>query len=204
MQDPFSRLFRKIRDYYAKRSTFNLILDIFFYVFLVLLLIPATRAEMATVGNKLLTRTPGAKRDAKMVRLTDSDYRWGYQDLEGNQQSFASLKGEVIFLNYWATWCPPCIAEMPNIQALYDKMGDRVRFVLLSSESPEVIREFMKKNDYRLPVYRSFGNPRPIFHSRAIPTTYVIAPDGRIVVKKTGSARWDSERFVALLESLLE
>lgn len=203
MPNPLSSLFRRIKNYYAKRSILNLILDIVFYAFLILLLIPSTRKEIATAGNKLIMRSPRAERETKLVTLKDSDYQWAYQDLEGTLESFSSLKGEVIFLNYWATWCPPCIAEMPNIQALYDQMGDKVRFVLLSQESPDVIQAFMDKNAYRLPVFRPMGNPPAVFQSRAIPATYVIDPDGRIVVQKTGSARWDSQEFINYLESLV-
>ena len=62
-----------------------------------------------------------------------ADYEFSIADREGNNKSFADFEGEVVFLNIWATWCPPCIAEMPDINDLYNEMNDQqVNFVLVS------------------------------------------------------------------------
>lgn len=76
--------------------------------------------------------------------------------LNGKTVSFESLKGKVVFMNMWATWCPPCIAEMPNIQKLYEKIGsDKIAFVMLSldEDGMEKVKKFIGKKGFTFPVY---------------------------------------------------
>lgn len=126
-------------------------------------------------------------------------------DLQGNQVAFESLKGKVVFLNIWATWCPPCIAEMPNIQRLYDKVGsDKIAFVMLSVDEGglEKVKKFIDKKGYTFPVYMPAGSFPQEFYSNAIPTTFIISPDGKIVAKQEGMADYDTPEVVAFLQNL--
>lgn len=126
-------------------------------------------------------------------------------DLQGNQVSFESLKGKVVFLNIWATWCPPCIAEMPNIQRLYDKVAsDKIAFVMLSVDEGgmEKVKKFIDKKNYSFPVYMPASNFPQEFYSNAIPTTFIIAPDGKIIAKQEGMADYDTPEVVAFLQQL--
>ena len=61
-----------------------------------------------------------------------ADYEFRLEDLNGNKVSFSEFKGKSVFLNFWATWCPPCVAEMPDIHSLYKKTGDKISFVMIS------------------------------------------------------------------------
>ena len=126
-------------------------------------------------------------------------------DLQGNQVNFESLKGKVVFLNIWATWCPPCIAEMPNIQRLYDKVAsDKIAFVMLSVDEGgmEKAKKFIDKKNYSFPVYMPASNFPQEFYSNAIPTTFIISPDGKIVAKQEGMADYDTPEVVAFLQQL--
>jgi len=126
-------------------------------------------------------------------------------DLQGNQVNFESLKGKVVFLNIWATWCPPCIAEMPNIQRLYDKVAsDKIAFVMLSVDEGgmEKVKKFIDKKNYSFPVYMPASNFPQEFYSNAIPTTFIIAPDGKIIAKQEGMADYDTPEVVAFLQQL--
>ncbi|NEM99064.1 TlpA family protein disulfide reductase [Pontibacter burrus] len=126
-------------------------------------------------------------------------------DLQGNQVNFESLKGKVVFLNIWATWCPPCIAEMPNIQRLHDKVAsDKIAFVMLSVDEGgmEKVKKFIDKKNYSFPVYMPASNFPREFYSEAIPTTFIIAPDGKIVAKQEGMADYDTPEVAAFLQQL--
>ena len=137
-------------------------------------------------------------------RLEDSDYRWYFESGEGENIYLEQFKGELIFLNFWATWCPPCVAEMPSIQNLYEEYGDKIRFIIVSRESPDVISAFVKKNEYTFPVYSQSVSEPEIFQSQSLPTSYLISPSGNIILKKKGAAKWDSKKIKELINTYLE
>ncbi|MEJ8803381.1 TlpA disulfide reductase family protein [Pontibacter sp. H249] len=126
-------------------------------------------------------------------------------DLNGKQVSFESLKGKVVFLNIWATWCPPCIAEMPNIQKLYDKVGsDKIAFVMLSVDEGGMakVKKFINKKGYTFPVYMPASQFPQEFYSNAIPTTFIISPEGKIVAKQEGMADYDTKEVRDFLQGM--
>ena len=134
------------------------------------------------------------------------DYDLSLVSLEGKKINVADLRGKVVFMNLWATWCPPCVAEMPGIQKLYEKVdSNQVVFVMLSlDEQAEKARKFIKKKGYTFPVYLLDGELPAVYSTASIPTTYVLAPNGQIVVRKEGMAEYDDQRFVDLLQKLAE
>jgi len=129
---------------------------------------------------------------------------WQLQGLDGTELDVADLKGKVVFLNLWATWCPPCRAEMPSIQRLYEKMKDEgVAFALVSHEAPKTVRKFVEESGYTMPIYTAAGAAPPAFQTRAIPTTFVIGRDGKIALRQVGAKDWNDEDTVSLLRRLL-
>ncbi|MBX0331870.1 TlpA family protein disulfide reductase [Pontibacter sp. HSC-14F20] len=126
-------------------------------------------------------------------------------DLDGKTVAFESLKGKVIFLNIWATWCPPCIAEMPNIHSLYKKMDpNKVAFVMLSVDEGGMakVKKFIDKKGYTFPVYIPGSQFPQEFYSTAIPTTFIISPEGKIVAKQEGMAEYDTKEVREFLLGL--
>jgi thiol-disulfide isomerase/thioredoxin len=107
--------------------------------------------------------------------------------------NLAETKGKVLFLNLWATWCGPCRMEMPSIQRLYDSMKDEVTFVLVSNEAPDDVRSFMETEGYTMPAYTSDDTPPDVLSTRGIPTTFIVSPQGEIVLRHVGSADWDKQ-----------
>lgn len=128
-------------------------------------------------------------------------------DLQGEQVSFESLKGKVIFMNIWATWCPPCIAEMPNIQKLYDKVNsDRIAFVMLSvdEDGMDKVKKFIDRKGFTFPVYMPASQLPKEFYSNAIPTTFIISPEGKIVAKQEGMAEYDTPEVRGFLQGMVK
>src|SRR5688572_1961183 len=128
------------------------------------------------------------------------------QDLNSKTMKFSSLKNKVIFLNIWATWCPPCIAEMPGIQRLYDKVkGNRnIAFVMLSvdQEGMAKVKKFVEKKNYTFPVYLPASNIPAAFQTQSIPTTFIIGKNGKIATQHNGMANYDTGEVKEYLESL--
>lgn len=145
--------------------------------------------------------------DLAATTRADKSVGEGFQmvDLEGNTVSFESLKGKVIFMNIWATWCPPCVAEMPNIQSLYEKVGsDKIAFVMLSVDQagPKKVKKFIDRKGFTFPVYMPASQLPEEFSSRAIPTTFIISPEGKIVARQEGMAEYDTKEVRDFLQKL--
>lgn len=135
----------------------------------------------------------------------DADYGFQLVDLDGNIVSFNEFEGKTVFLNFWATWCPPCVAEMPGIESLYQDLKDdpNVAIVLISSDQDkEKARKFLSRKEYTMPVYFLKNGVPTVFSSSSIPTTFVISPKGKVVMKKSGMANYDTEDFKRFLEEL--
>ncbi|MFD2696831.1 TlpA family protein disulfide reductase [Mesonia sediminis] len=135
--------------------------------------------------------------------LQKVDYNLDFIDAAGNRRSLKEFKGKVIFLNFWATWCPPCVAEMPSINSLHEEMGDEVAFVLLSFDKDfEKAKAFDKRKGYNLPIFAPAGKLPSMFQSSALPTTYVIDAEGNLALTHTGMADYSDPKFKKFLESL--
>lgn len=132
-----------------------------------------------------------------------SDFALGLETADGVPFDAGAVRGKAVFLNYWATWCGPCRAEMPSIQRLYDKSRDLgVVFLLVSDEKPEKIRTYLQKNSFTMPVYRSTKGRPAALQTEGIPATFILASDGRVSFSHVGAARWDDDSTLAFLRSL--
>jgi thiol-disulfide isomerase/thioredoxin len=134
-----------------------------------------------------------------------ASYEWTILDLKDGPGSFARFKGKTVFLNIWATWCGPCVQEMPSIARLADEprlKGKGIEFVCVSiDDSSEAVRQFLEGRSWKMSVFRSEKLPA-VFLTDGIPATFIIAPDGRVAASEVGSARWDTPEVIALLEKL--
>lgn len=193
----------RFKAYLEKNSKWKIGSDVFFYLFIILMIIPSTRKPISTAIIKATMRKPNVKTEAALPRLVEEDYQMSFMDMEGNNVSLSDLKGEVILLNFWATWCPPCRAEMPSLQKLYDSYGEKIVMILVTGENLSEVDQFIKDFNYDLPIYLQRSQATPSFQVGSIPTTYLIAKDGRIVSSKTGAANWNSEAFKKDLDNLL-
>ena len=132
-----------------------------------------------------------------------AEYDWSLRSLDGSQIVLSDFKGKVVFLNLWATWCIPCVAEMPSIQSLSNGLKeDDVVFLLITDEDAETVEGFLRDRQLDLPVYIYEVLP-DVFRSPGLPTTYVINRDGLIVYRDVGAAKWDGDAFRDFIRSLM-
>ena len=140
---------------------------------------------------------------AEIPNPTKADFNLKLIDRDGNVTSLEELKGKVVFMNFWATWCPPCIAEMPSINKLHEEMGDEVAFVMLSFDQDfETAKAYDKRKGYNLPIYAPASQMPAMYDSNALPTTYVIDAKGNLALTHKGMADYNDSKFKDFLRSL--
>lgn len=123
-------------------------------------------------------------------------------NIDGKPFTFADFRGKVVFVNNWASWCPPCIAEMPGINELKQKLkGEDIAFVMVSfDEDKEKAMAFMKRKGFDFDVY--FPGLNYPFHTSSIPATYILDKSGNVVSEHFGMADYSSNEFVTQLKKL--
>lgn len=128
--------------------------------------------------------------------------RWELKTLSGKDFNFADTKDKVVFINIWATWCPPCRKELPSLQKLYDKTKDRVKFLFVSDEKVSEVADFLNKTSYSLPVFISPEDFPSLLSVDSYPTTFILARDGHIVLRQEGEMDWNTPDVIEFLEQL--
>lgn len=129
-----------------------------------------------------------------------------FMDSSGTQTDAANLKGKVVFMNFWATWCPPCIAEMPSIDKLYQqfKDNDQIVFLMVDVDNQMIKSEaFMTKKKLSLPVHVPMGDIPSYWLGGAIPTTVILDKNGQIATRHEGMADYSRKEVVEFITNLI-
>jgi thiol-disulfide isomerase/thioredoxin len=167
-------------------------------IVLLLTLSPAPAAEDGKMRiGEFIPLTP--PQPAPEVSFTDAD---------GNPATFADFKGRPILVNLWATWCEPCLREMPSLDRLRAKFDDKLTVLAISEDrgGGKIVNPFVAKLELgKLKIYldpksdvgRAFG-------VRGLPTSIVIDAEGRVVGRVEGAAEWDSAKMLGVIEPLLK
>jgi peroxiredoxin len=145
---------------------------------------------------------PHAPADAKPARP------FALPDLNGTQKTLASYKGKLVLLHFWATWCPPCIEELPSLYRLQASMKDP-RFELLTvsvDDSAKIVSDFFKKHRVPpLPILMDKGRKvAKSYGTTKFPETYLISPEGKLLYRFVNKRDWSSAVALDCLRSKLK
>lgn len=144
------------------------------------------------------------------VGIKSPDFELPEIDLGGKSPSriwrSTELRGKVVFINFWASWCEECKVEMPSMQRLYEKMQGRPfqMIAILYREDPEKAMAYMKENRFTMPVLLDAGNKISYLYGvTGIPETFIVDKEGVLRKRVIGAGTWDSPEAFDLFEKLL-
>lgn len=187
--------------HYIRQNGFTLLTVIFIGVMFV-----SPDAKSFVLRQLMATGLFNASIDKKEAgTVSNGNIYFDFTDGKGNVQNTSSLKGKVVYINFWASWCPPCRAEFPSIETLYAKFKDNpnIFFLTINEDSdPATGKAYLDKEGFSIPMYRSNGNVPSKIYSGALPTTIVLDKHGEIRFHHTGFANYAADKFVKQIEKL--
>ncbi|GGE96264.1 hypothetical protein GCM10010984_12220 [Chishuiella changwenlii] len=173
---------------------------------LIILFVPEAKAMMHQGLMKIGLFQPKIEKTVENTQpKTEANYQFEMIDADGKITTMEELKGKVVFLNFWATWCGPCIAEMPTIQKLYDKFKDDKDVVILTVEvenKKEKAKNFMTSKNLTLPIVFPNSTIPKEFFDYALPTTIILDKQGNIAHTTLGMADYSGQEVVDFLNEL--
>jgi thiol-disulfide isomerase/thioredoxin len=148
---------------------------------------------------------PDLSEDKEIVAPSVSNDEVIFKDETGKEIRLSSLRGKVVFINFWATWCPPCIAEMPSINQMAKQLKSNPKLVVLTVDVDRDLRKslkFMQKRKFDLPVYTLASAVPSAYLGNSIPTTIVLNKQGKLVFKHEGGADYTNKEFIDFIIKL--
>ena len=131
-----------------------------------------------------------------------------FPGLDGKKVSLADYKGKVVLLNIWATWCAPCVAEMPSMEKLYQELKNEdfeILAVSVDESGAEAVNPFMKKHKLDFPVLLDTkGDIKTLYQATGIPESFIIDKDGIIVEKIIGPRDWAASGAIRFFRNLIQ
>lgn len=187
-----------------KKTKWSWASDIIFILLLIALLFPTTRTPLIVFLKRATLLGPSVSENDNFGKLSKNDLQWQLMNEKGEIIHLGDLSDKPVFINFWATWCAPCIAEMPSIDKLYADYKDKVHFVMATYEDQALVDAFLVKNELNFPVYRYLIKEPKLLQSKTIPATFILNTKGEIVVSEKGTSNWNSKSVRELLDRLIE
>ena len=151
------------------------------------------------VYRRIKNRISSGLEPARARSLKGWDYRMRLRTMDDQILDASTFRDRPLFLNFWATWCAPCVAELPSIERLVSRLeGTNVAFVCVSTEPLEKVKAFAARKPLNVPFYVLVDEPPAVFDTRSIPATFIVK-DGDIVLQHIGAPRWDTEEIIQML-----
>ena len=137
------------------------------------------------------------------LKVGDNAPNFTLRDQNGKDVSLEDFNGKLVFLNFWGTSCPPCLAEMPGIEKLEEALrGEPIAFLAVTQDEEHTVRRFLRKVPLHLPVYLADTETPEEFGPPAVPRTFILDCSGHEVFRAVGALNWDDEAAREFLRKL--
>lgn len=186
------------KKWFTKSNVGNVL---FFVAVLTILFVPGARSMLTRGLMAVGFFRPSIEKPAQVITPPDVTFK----DASGNTVTLTGLKGKVVFINFWATWCPPCLAELPSINTLNQKLRTNPNVVFLMVDVDNQLSRsvpFIRNKGLNLPVFETTGQVPSALLGEAIPTTVVIDKKGQMVFQHAGVASYSGDKFEQFLIKL--
>ena len=198
-----NKFIKKRIEKFKQQSLFNKILDIFLLLLIVLLIFPSTRKELMTYTSKVRMYITSVDEKKEGKSSLEGKFSLVVENKKGKEFDLGDFDDRPVFINYWATWCPPCRAEMPALQKLYNNYKGEVHFLFVTREPFSKTQPFIEDNDYSIPVYQLKSRPQGTLTYQALPTTLLLSKNDSLVFKKRGAMNWNSNKVHSILDEAI-
>ena len=189
----------------------NIFTGVFIVFILAMLLNPAFKATVIQGMMKIGLFQPDMPKVTGNEKTTSSmspdNKEVLFRNVDGTILDLSAQKNKVVFINFWATWCPPCIAEMPSINKLYQQFKDNenILFVMVDVDNNfDKSNTFMKRKGFALPVYTPAGEIPAKYFSGTLPTTVILDKSGNIAFHHDGVADYSNSEVADFIKKLSE
>jgi thiol-disulfide isomerase/thioredoxin len=177
--------------------------NVIFLIVIAVLIIPQTRQPIQILLHKGMRYINQSSLIDSEDRTTIAYSHWELKSDTNTTLDFRDTQGKVVFINFWATWCPPCIAEMPNLQALYKDYNDKVVFLFITNDDFDTVDKFKTKKGFNFEVFNPLNETPKELKTTSIPRTFIINNKGEIVIDESGAIDWNSDTVRKQLDTLI-
>ncbi|MFD1770617.1 TlpA family protein disulfide reductase [Sphingobacterium suaedae] len=194
-----------------KKKIGKVVSNVAFFAVIIFLILPSGRAWVQQGLMKLGLFKPNLERfEQSPAEVSASDViesrRMSFKDDRGDIVNVSDLKGKVVFINFWATWCPPCKAEMPSIQRLKDALegNTQIEFLLVEIEGEQQkARAFMMEEGMNLPIFYPKSEIPNTWLGQSIPSTVILDKDGKLAARHEGMADYSRKEVIDFITELI-
>ena len=191
------------RNLLTRKSKLSLALDLIIVLLAIFIMVPQTRksAIALVLRPTVFIYQPSLLKQPIPLFTTSLD--WHLRTLKGDTCTLADFTGKPTVINYWASWCSPCLAEMGQFRSLYADYGDKVNFLFITNEKRTDVAKFVKKKNLDLPVYLPIKRYPEQLSTNTLPVTFLIDAEGNILMRKSGMAQWNGQKMRTILDAML-
>jgi len=180
---------------FSRKNSWNFI---FLFILVILIFTP-----IRTYINQFFLIAPTITATKVENKINLNSLNLPLKGINVESKKLNELKGKVVFLNFFGTWCPPCIAEMPSIQKLYESKGKDIEFVLIPiNDDIEKVKSFLKDNHYTIPVYEADDVIDSSIKPKVFPTVIIFDKNGNLVSKHESASDWNSDEVHEFIDKL--